>query len=181
MPTAATAQRYSTLSISLHWLMLVLFVGVYACIELKGFMPRGSIARSLLLGVHGLLGLGIFALVWIRLLGRLRPAPAILPQPPAWQWALSFLVHGALYVLMIGTPMLAWLMLSAAGKPVPYFEFYLPSPLAIDPDTAHSLKEWHEWAGNAGYWLIGLHAVAGLFHHYWVKDNTLKRMLPLRR
>jgi cytochrome b561 len=28
--------------------------------------------------------------------------------------------------------------------------------------------------------LIGLHAAAGLFHHYWVRDNTLTRMLPGR-
>jgi cytochrome b561 len=25
-----------------------------------------------------------------------------------------------------------------------------------------------------------LHAAAGLFHHYWVRDNTLVRMLPGR-
>ncbi|MCK8665370.1 cytochrome B, partial [Pseudomonas azerbaijanoccidens] len=30
---------------------------------------------------------------------------------------------------------------------------------------------------TTGYWLIGLHAAAGLFHHFWVKDNTLERML----
>ena len=28
--------------------------------------------------------------------------------------------------------------------------------------------------------LIGLHAVAGLGHHYLIKDNTLLRMLPGR-
>jgi len=31
-----------------------------------------------------------------------------------------------------------------------------------------------------GYWLIGLHAAAALFHHYVVRDDTLRRMLPLR-
>ena len=29
-----------------------------------------------------------------------------------------------------------------------------------------------------GYWLIGLHAVAALFHHYVLRDQTLRRMLP---
>jgi cytochrome b561 len=32
-----------------------------------------------------------------------------------------------------------------------------------------------------GYYLIGLHALAALFHHYVVRDNTLARMLPRRR
>ena len=38
--TAVT--RYGKLSIILHWLMLALFVGVYACVEIKGYLPKGS-------------------------------------------------------------------------------------------------------------------------------------------
>lgn len=173
-------QRYTKLSMTLHWLMLALFVGVYACIEIKGLLPRGHALKGVLLGGHGLFGIGIFLLVWLRLLGRLAPRPAILPRPPAWQTAVAHLMHLALYGLMIVTLLLAWLMLNAAGKPVPYFEFALPSLLAVDPDLAKQLKHWHEWLGSAGYWLIGLHAAAGLFHHYWVRDNTLVRMLPKR-
>jgi len=30
----------------------------------------------------------------------------------------------------------------------------------------------------AGYYLIGLHALAALLHHYLIRDNTLQRMLP---
>ncbi|SNY46246.1 Cytochrome B561 [Pseudomonas sp. LAMO17WK12:I6] len=113
--TAVT--RYGKLSITLHWLMLALFVGVYACVEIKGFMPKGSEARGLLMGFHGLFGTSIFVLVWVRLLGRLTPRPPITPKPPAWQTGISHLMHLALYVLMIATPILAWLMLAAADKP----------------------------------------------------------------
>ena len=173
--------RYAKLSMTLHWLMLALFVGVYACIELKGLLPRGHALRSALLGGHALFGIGIFLLVWLRLLGRLMPRPPILPRPPAWQTAASHLMHLALYGLMIVTPVLAWLMLNAGGKPVPYFEFALPVLVAPDPDLARQFKHWHEWLGSAGYWLIGLHAAAGLFHHYWMKDNTLERMLIERK
>ncbi|MBD9442658.1 cytochrome b [Pseudomonas sp. PDM04] len=175
-----TPQHYGKLSITLHWLMLALFVGVYGCIEIKGLLPRGDNMRSLFLGLHGVFGLGIFALVWLRLLGRLTPRPAITPKPPAWQTGVSHLMHLALYGLMIGTPVLAWLMLAAGGKPVPYFGFSLPAPIALDPDLAKQLKYWHELLGSTGYWLIGLHAAAGLFHHYYVGDNTLRRMLPKR-
>ncbi|MGO4004879.1 cytochrome b [Pseudomonas fluorescens] len=172
--------RYANLSIILHWLMLALFVGVYASVELKGMLPRGSSARSLLMGFHGLFGLSIFALVWLRLLGRLTPRPPIIPKPPAWQTGLSHLMHLALYGLMIATPILAWLMLAAGDKGFPYFGFHLPAPVAVDPDLAKRLKYWHELLGSSGYWLIGLHAAAGLFHHYWVRDNTLNRMLLQR-
>jgi cytochrome b561 len=88
-------------------------------------------------------------------------------------------MHLALYVLMIATPILAWLMLAAADKPFPYFGFHVPAQ-SPSTRTAKQLKYWHELLGSAGYWLIGLHAAAGLFHHYWVRDNTLVRMLPGR-
>lgn len=180
MTRESVTNRYGKLSITLHWLMLALFVGVYACIEIKGLLPRESTARGLFLGLHGLFGLSIFALVWVRLLGRLTPRPPITPSLPKWQTGISHLMHFALYGLMIATPLLAWLLLSASGKPMPYFEFYLPSLVAVDPDQAKLFKHWHELLGSTGYWLIGLHAAAGLFHHYWVRDNTLTRMLPGR-
>ncbi len=39
----------------------------------------------------------------------------------------------------------------------------------------------HEAIGEFGYYLIGLHAAAALYHHHFMKDNTLLRMLPARR
>lgn len=181
MGSSSVSQRYTKLSITLHWLMLALFIGVYGCVQIKGLLPRGDGLRSLFLGLHALFGLAIFALVWVRLLGRLQPSPPILPRPPGWQIGLSHLTHLALYGLMIATPILGWLMLAAGDKPIPYFGFMLPAPITVDPESARQLKHWHELVGNIGYWLIGLHAAAGLFHHYWVGDNTLKRILPRPR
>lgn len=181
MTRETTTQRYGTLSITLHWLMLVLFVAVYACIEIKGFLPRGSNIRSLFIGLHGVFGLSIFTLVWLRLFGRLTPRPPITPRPVKWQEKSSHAMHLALYGLMIATPVLAWLMLAAGGKPFPYFGFSVWAPINISPDLAKQLKGWHEFIGSTGYWLIAMHAAAGLFHHYWIKDNTLVRMLPTLR
>jgi cytochrome b561 len=70
------------------------------------------------------------------------------------------------------------LILSAANKPIPFYGFELPALIAPDMDTAKFIKGWHERIGNWGYWLIGLHALAGLYHHYVQRDNTLVRMLP---
>lgn len=173
--------RYSGLSIAMHWLMALLLVAVYACIELKGNFPKGSEPRELLKHWHFMLGLGVFALVWLRLLGRLlHKTPAISPAPPAWQTGVAHLMHLALYVLMIGMPLLGWLLLNAEGKPAPLFGLELP--LLVDKDSvlAERLEELHEFGAVAGYWLIGLHAAAGLFHHYFSRDNTLTRMLPGR-
>lgn len=46
MNTDTPANRYGSLSIALHWLMLLLIVAVYACMELRDFFPEGSDLRS---------------------------------------------------------------------------------------------------------------------------------------
>lgn len=176
-----TPPRYGSLSIGLHWLMLILIAAVYACIELKGNFPKGSDTRELLKQWHFMLGLSVFALVWLRLLARaLSPTPAIEPPLPTWQALPAKLMHLALYALMIGAPLAGWLILSAAGKPIPFFGLELPALIGPDKELAGQIKELHELAGTAGYWLIGLHAIAGLYHHYVARDNTLTRMLPGR-
>ncbi|MBM7059791.1 cytochrome b [Pseudomonas sp. UL073] len=181
MSLTTSPSRYGRLSIALHWLMLVLIAGLYACIELKGNFPKGSETRELLKQWHFMLGLSVFALVWLRILGRLlSPTPRIEPAIPAWQNLLAKLMHLALYGLMIGAPLAGWLILSAAGKPIPFWGLELPALIGKNPDLAKQIKEIHETAGTVGYWLIGLHAGAALFHHFVSHDNTLTRMLPGR-
>src|SRR5690606_731824 len=173
--------RYGRLSIGLHWLMLLLIAAVYACIELKGNFPKGSETRALLKHWHFMLGLTVFALVWLRLLARLiAPTPQPSASTPLWETLPARLMHLALYALMIGLPLLGWALLSAAGKPTPFFGLELPSLLQPDRALAGQIKDVHELLGQAGYWLIGLHAAAALFHHYLRRDDVLQRMLPQR-
>lgn len=176
-----TASRYGSLSIGLHWLMLLLIAGVYACIELRGNFPKGSDIREGLKTWHFMLGLSILVLVLVRLAAHfIGTVPRIEPDPPKWQTLFARLMHIALYALMIGMPLLGWLTLSAEGKLVPFFGLQLPSLVGESKSIAGWAKELHETGGTVGYLLIGLHAAAALFHHYVVRDNTLQRMLPGR-
>ena len=81
---------------------------------------------------------------------------------------------------MIFMPVAGWLVLSASGKPIPFFGLVLPPLMGENTDAAHQIKELHETVGTIGYYLIGLHALAALVHHYVMKDDTLRRMLPWR-
>lgn len=176
-----TTQRYGPLSIGLHWLVLILLVAVYALIELRGEFPKGSDARELMKTWHFMLGLSVFALVWIRLAAAfMGPVPRIQPEPARWQALLGKAMHLALYALMIGMPLAGWVLLSAEGKLIPFFGLQLPALIAANETLADTVKEVHEIGGTIGYFLIGLHAAAALFHHYVMRDNTLLRMLPKR-
>lgn len=175
----ATPRSYSSLSIALHWLMLLLIVAVYAAINLREFYPRGSDIREAFKMWHFMLGLSVFLLVLVRIVARaIGGTPAITPRPPQWQNIIAKVTHFGLYALMIGMPIGGWLILSASGKPIPFFGLELPALVAPNKDFAGQIKELHETFGTVGYYLIGLHAAAALFHHYIAKDNTLRRMMP---
>ena len=170
---------YSRLSIALHWLMLILLAAVFACIELRENYPRGSDIREGLKTWHFMLGLSVFVLVWVRLIAR-RKMPWLAPEGGWTRWP-ALAAHVALYGGMIALPLLGWMTLSAEGDTIPFFGLSLPPLIGQDKDLAERLEDLHKTIGEAGYWLIGLHALAAVFHHYVLKDGTLRRMLPARR
>lgn len=177
----ASPQRYSSLSIALHWLTLALLIGVYACIELREMYPRGSGPREALKMWHFTLGLTVFVVVWVRFAARVMgKTPPIVPAAPSWQMVVAAIVEFSLYGLMVILPLLGWLTLSAEGDAIPFFGLQLPALVAENKPLAQRAEELHVTLATIGYFLIGLHAAAALFHHYVQRDNALKRMLPSR-
>ena len=174
--------RYNVLSISAHWLTLALLVAVYALIELRGIYPKGTAAHDAMKTWHFMLGLTVLGLVAARLVLRLiYREPPITPPPPALQMLLAKAMYLALYTFLIVMPVLGWFTLSAQGKVIPLFGLELPALIGADKALGHNLESIHETIGTIGYYLIGLHASAALFHHYFMRDNTLRRMLPWRQ
>ncbi len=177
-----TASRYGTLSISIHWLMFLLFIGVYGSIELRELFEKGSDPREMLKSWHFMLGMLVFILVWLRIAARFPGhAPNIHPEPARIQMLSAKLLHLALYALMIGMPMTGWMLLSASGKAIPFFGMELPALIGTDKELAKQIKEVHELVGTVGYYLIGLHVAAALYHHHIQRDDTLLRILPERK
>jgi superoxide oxidase len=178
-PQEGAVDTYNRTLIFIHWATALLIVSVFASIELRGLFEKGSIPREFLKSSHFMLGLSVLALTLVRIFMALRtPRPAIDPAPPAWQANAGQLMHIAIYAIMIVMPILGWLTLSAAGKPITFSGLTLPPLIAESKDTAEWLKELHHEIGEVFYWVIGLHAAAALFHHYVIGDNTLRRILP---
>ena len=74
-----TPDRFGSISIGLHWVTLIVLIGVYACINLTDLYPKGSEPREALKTWHFMLGLTVLLLVALRLVNRLAGA-----SPPRW-------------------------------------------------------------------------------------------------
>ena len=172
--------KYSRLQISIHWLVFLLVVVAYAAMELRGFFPRSD--RPVINMIHVSCGISIFVLMIARLLVRLKsPAPPIVPKPSPMMTGFAHLGHLVIYLLFIALPAIGMVMMYYRGNP--WFAFGLTMPFAAQSNFAlvDSLKGLHVLLANIGYFVIGLHALAALLHHYLWKDNTLLRMMPRKR
>lgn len=174
--------RYSQSLVALHWLTLLLIIGVYASIELREVFERGTPERDFMKWLHFNLGLTVFGVTIARLVARwVAPVPGPLAGQPGWQILSARLVHLSLYLLLLAMPLLGWAIRSAEDHEVALWGLGIPALVPADEARAEWLEEVHEVLGTVGYFLIGLHAAAALVHHYVQSDDTLRRMLPARR
>ncbi|CAN8140350.1 superoxide oxidase [uncultured Thiomicrorhabdus sp.] len=169
--------HFGLVSISLHWLMAVLILLAYISIEMHDFFDKGTDARAFADYLHHVVGLSILALVIVRLAFKLmQKSPTYLSNDPM-QIKLATIMHWVLYGFMFIMPVLGWLTLSAEGKELIILGAQLPQLVMANHDLAEIFEESHEIIGQFGYLLIGVHALAGLLHHYLFQDATLLRML----
>ena len=163
----------------MHWLTLALLIVIYSLVELKGVFPKGSNARNAMQAWHELFGISVIVVVLLRMgLRRLYgQEPGITPIPPVWQTKLAHTMHWVLYIFLLAMPVLGWFILSAKNHLELPLGIHLLPLVAPNKSLAGILQDIHETLGNIGYYLIGLHAIAALYHHYWRCDNTLRRML----
>jgi len=171
--------RYSSAQIVLHWLVFVLVVLAYATMDIKNAFAKGSLIRELLTLTHYSLGFCVLFLMCVRLFVRaMYVTPAIKPLPPRWQNCLAAITHAVVYLMFICLPALGILSQYYGGHDWTIFNIRMPRSYLPDLPLQRQLKNLHGWLANAGYYLIGLHAFAALWHHYRRRDNTLLRMLP---
>ncbi len=181
MSTTTTADRYPPWLARLHWLVLALLVAVYALMELRGFAERGSDLRNAMKLAHYLTGLGVLLLVLWRIALRLRgPLPAALAGP-RWQQRAVTLGHYLLYAWMLAMPLLGWALLSAERQLPSVFGWTLPAIAPASDSLAESLEDLHEWLATFGYFLIGGHVLAALWHQWLRSEPVFSRIRPSRR
>jgi cytochrome b561 len=171
--------RYGAVAQAFHWAtaILVLIAFIYG--------PGGSeqriysVARDFDRQLHETLGMSVLALAVLRLLWRLvdtRPEPL---EVARWMGLAARAVQLGLYLLLFAVPLTAITGAWLEGHPLT-----LLGGLEIAPKIAEAhalgatIAEIHTWLGDAILWLAGLHALAALVHHFFLRDGVLLSMLP---
>jgi cytochrome b561 len=175
--------RWGAVSQSFHW-MIVLLILAAAVIGLLMGELRITPKYFWIYTAHKSIGITVLVLMLLRLGWRLYAgAPRVLPGTPAWQRWLASATHWALYAIALAMPLSGWLYDSASGlRPFRWFGL-VEMPKLVRPhewiaDNAHAV---HELLFLLLVALIALHAGAALYHHMFLRDDTLRRMLPRRR
>lgn len=154
---------YSTLQITLHWLIaaLVAFQLIFGegMTNVRDAAEEGTTPSNMDFGVsigHYWFGIAILALVLLRLGVRL--TQGVPPRPaatPTWMdWAAK-LVHWAFYAMLFAMPVLGLLTVYVSD----------------------SFGDIHKLGKPVFLVLIAVHVLAALFHQFIKRDGTLRRML----
>ena len=158
----------------LHWWVAGLVLGSAALGFVMVELPFSALAAKFLgYQLHKSIGIIVFLLVLWRLVLRWR-----LGRPEAeggWPAAAG---HVALYALLLGMPVVGYLMAASAPGAVETTIFLvIPVPHVIGPDEARfTVLQWVHWAGAV--LLLGLvagHVAMAAWHHRAGSD-VLRRM-----
>lgn len=173
-----TSSRYGLVAKTLHWSAALLIVAVAVIGLIMADMPR-SPEKNDIVRLHASLGMLLAMLMTARLAWRflsLSPSPS--GGTPRWRARLAGLAHWGLYLLVYAQVATGAMSLFTVAWNIPFFGFFeVPTPYAERDMEAH-----HLWEGRHTllFWslaaLVALHAGAALHHHFFRRDETLKRM-----
>ncbi|HEX3847419.1 MAG TPA: cytochrome b [Steroidobacteraceae bacterium] len=167
--------RYGAGAVWLHWIMAVLIVVVGTLGLLHDDWPDET--QAFWINVHALLGLLVFALLWIRIAWRRTHRP---PELPAGAGELarraSYPVHLSIYLLLVAIPILGIITFIWHGRVFDFGLFKFNPGIAKNGAVFHPTEDWHGYLAYALFTLLGVHALAALWHHFVRRDGLLRRM-----
>lgn len=172
-------QSFGIISILLHWLMAVLIIGLFILGEYMVDLDYYDVWYKTAPDIHRSIGVIVALLLIIRLAWRLSSIyPEIIGKP--WEKILAIWIHRLFYALIISIIISGYLMTTADGQAVSVFSWFDIPALLYDYENQEDIAgEIHEWLTHILIILVALHSLAALKHHFFNRDNTLRRMLGI--
>ncbi len=177
-----THERWGAVSQLLHWLIVAL-IALQAALGLTGLLLPLGMQKLALLARHKSIGITILGLAALRLLWRwLNPTPPLPSNLWPHERLLARFTHATLYLLLFAMPLTGWIMSSARGFPVSWFNVAQLPDLVPKSETLYgAMVTTHAALAIALALVVALHIAGALKHHFVLKDDTLRRMLPFGR
>ena len=82
-----------------------------------------------------------------------------------------------MYVFMFLMPVSGIFMSLYSAKDISVYGMFTIKSFALNKELAGTLRDIHEYTGIALACIIGFHALMALYHHFFVKDRLLMRMI----
>ncbi len=184
---SASSERYTSVAITLHWLIAIAIVGMILGGWYMSDLPDGAPGQYFLYQMHKSIGITILLLTVARIIWRLMNPPPALPEDMnGLEKTGSHLVHLGFYGLMIAMPLTGWLYSSVSIKldvptvlygvlswpDVPFVEGLKTESASGIVNFIHSKLAW------LAIGMLGLHVAGALKHEFSAEDGVLKRMIP---
>lgn len=174
-----SAAEYSLAAKLFHWLTALIVVGLFAMglwmVDLTYYDDWYQQAPEL----HISIGICLALLTAFRLGYR-----SVSDYPPALAGQrrsvvlLSKLVHGGMLLTLVVMFVSGYFVVTAEGDALSVFSLIeIPAALSSDNNLQDRAGLVHEWAAYLLMGLAALHGLAALYHHFWIKDATLSRMV----
>lgn len=176
-----TDTSWGLVSILFHWTMAALFLGQF---WLGWYMQgvRNFIDQYNLYQWHKSFGFLILGLAVLRILWSVTSRRPGLPEAmPAGEKSLARGSHVLLYLALLAVPLTGWAVVSTSPLPIASWFFGLfvvPSlPLGISLHAEQIWSSLHGFLAYAAIFLVGVHVLAALRHHFRNRDDVLRRMI----
>lgn len=177
---AEPRNRYSTVSLILHW-TIALAVVAQVLLIMAHEATEGPLSREFV-QTHKAVGLTILVLTLVRIGWRLaNPLIALPVEMPKWERVLARTTQVSFYVVLLAMPLSGWLASSAGGREINWFGlFQWPLlPIGGGREAAGRFMDVHEVVAYLLFLLIFLHIAGALKHQFINRDNVLHRMIPI--
>ena len=179
MASSPHAARYGSIAQAAHWIVFLLVVALFAIAWYMTGLPLGP-EKIRIYNLHKSIGVLVLALMVLRLVWRRVSPPPPLPSDMAdWERLAARASHILLYTLLLAQPLVGIVHSWSANFPVVVFGlFTLPNLTGPSEALKEFLGALHFWIGWGLLGLIAVHAAAALRHHFVLRDDVLRRMLP---
>ena len=167
---------YGFVSKNFHWIMAVIILLNFTIGVFMGDLEKGPL-RFFLFNFHKSLGILILVLIIVRLLWRISN---LVPNPLSENNLLNKtakFVHYFFYFILLVVTFSGWTYSSARGGPINIFGlFSVPALVEKNEEIGKIARNIHGISVYVFIAFLALHILASLYHHFFLKDKTLKRM-----